>query len=130
MPAKRKSLCAGCKTLKQNHAFAAPSKHCAGPPVKNDIFDDKLSAGEDLPPCEGKSVSSPLAKSGPQKQLESQQLLDVMQNLSLQLEGLTAEQTTMKKRMDEISAQNAPKITHEDASRCSGPGASDSFVAG
>ena len=34
----------------------------------------------------------------------------------------------MKKRMDEISAGNAPKTTHEDASRCSGPGASDSLL--
>lgn len=32
-----------------------------------------------------------------------------MRNLSLQLEGLTAEQTTMKKRMDEISTRNTPK---------------------
>ena len=34
----------------------------------------------------------------------------------------------MKKRMDEISAGNAPKTTHEDASRCSGQGASDSLL--
>ena len=39
-----------------------------------------------------------------------------MRNLSLQLQNLTAEQTTMKKRMDEISARNASKTTHEDAS--------------
>ena len=117
MPAKRKSLCPGCKTPKQNHAFAAPSKHCAGPPVashagvfrggsffipphkrrlwggtkkraplktpawetrplvKNEILDDELSAGKELPPSQGKSVSSPSAESSPQKQLESQQLL-------------------------------------------------------
>ena len=58
-----------------------------------------------------------------------------MRDLSLRLENLTAEQTTMKKRMDEISARKAPppsppakKKTHEDASRCSGPGASDSLL--
>ena len=51
-----------------------------------------------------------------------------MRNLSLQLENLTAEQTSMKKRMDEISTRKAPKTTHEDASRCSGPGASDSLL--
>ena len=51
-----------------------------------------------------------------------------MRNLSLRLENLTAEQTTMKKRMDEISARNATKTTHKDASRCSGPGASDSLL--
>jgi len=39
----------------------------------------------------------------------------------MQLESLTTEQTTMKKRMDEISAGNAPKTTREDTSRCSGP---------
>ena len=39
-----------------------------------------------------------------------------------------------KKRLDEISARKAPppppkkKKTHEDASRCSGPGASDSLL--
>ena len=31
-----------------------------------------------------------------------------MRNLSLQLEGLAKEQTTMKKRMEEISIGNAP----------------------
>ena len=31
-----------------------------------------------------------------------------MRDLSLRLENLTAEQTTMKKRMDEISARKAP----------------------
>ena len=128
MPAKRKSLCPGCKTPKQNHAFTAPSKHCAGPPVKNEILDNELSEGEELPPCKGESVSSPSAASGPQKQLASQQLLDAMRNLSLQLEGLTNEQTTMKKRMDEISAGNASKTTREDTSRCSGPGACDSLL--
>ena len=58
-----------------------------------------------------------------------------MRNLSLRLENLTAEQTTMNKRMDEISARKAPpppppkeKKTHKDASRCSGPGASDSLL--
>ena len=108
MPAKRKSLCPGCKTLKKNHAFAAPSKHCTGQPVnsvKNKILDDELSASEELPPCQRKSVSSPSAGSGPQKQLESQELLDAMRNLSLQLEGLTAEQTTMKNRMVAVQAQ-------------------------
>jgi len=49
-----------------------------------------------LPPCQGKSVSSPSAKSGPPKPLESQQLLYAMRNLSLQLEGITKEQTTIK----------------------------------
>ena len=43
-------------------------------------------------------------------------VLDEMRNLSLQLQNLTAEKTTMKKRMDEISARNASKTTHEDAS--------------
>ena len=128
MPAKRKSLCPGCETPKRNHAFAAPSKHCAGPSVKNKILDNKLSVGKELPPCQGTSVSPPSAKSSPQKQLELQQLLDTMWNLSLQLEGIKAEQTTIKKRMDEISARNAPKPTHEDASRCSGPGASNSLL--
>lgn len=121
MPAKRKSLCPGCKTPKQNHTFAVPSKHCTGPPVKNEILDDEFSESEELPPCQKKSVSSSSAESGPQKQLESQQLLDAMRNLSLQLESLTTEQTTMKKRMDEISAGNPPKTTREDTSRCSGP---------
>ena len=55
-----------------------------------------------------------------------------MRNLFLPLENLMAEQTTMKKRMDEISARKVPpppkKKTHEDASRCSGPGASDSLL--
>lgn len=53
-----------------------------------------------------------------------------MRNLFLPLENLTTEQTTMKKRMDEISAWKAPppKKAHEDASRCSGPGASDSLL--
>lgn len=47
---------------------------------------------------ENHSVSSPSAESGPHKQLALLQLLDAMWNLSLQLEGLTYEQTTMKKR--------------------------------
>ena len=75
MPAKRKSLYPGCKTPKQDHAFAAPRKNCAGPPIKNEILDDELSAGAELPPCQGKSLSSLSAESGPQKQLGSQQLL-------------------------------------------------------
>ena len=43
-----------------------------------------------------------------------------MQNLSLQLEGLAKEQTTMKKCMEEISVGNAPKPVNE-ASHPSGP---------
>ena len=83
MPAKRKSLCPGCKTQKQNQAFTAPSKHCAGPPVHNEILDGELSGGDELPPCQGKPVSSPSAGSGPQKQLESQQPLDAIRNQSM-----------------------------------------------
>ena len=45
-------------------------------PVKNKIFDDELSEGEELPSCQGKSVPLPSAESGPQKQLDTQQLLD------------------------------------------------------
>ena len=60
-------------------------------PVKNKIFDDELSEGEELPSCQGKSVSLPSAESGPQKQLDTQQLLDAMQNLFLHLEGITEE---------------------------------------
>ena len=61
--------------IRGNHAFAASSKHSAGRSVKNEILDVELSAGKELPRCQGKSVSSPSAESGPQKQLESQQLL-------------------------------------------------------
>ena len=60
-------------------------------PVKNKIFDDELSEGEELPSCQGKSVPLPSAESGPQKQLDMQQLLDAMQNLFLHLEGITEE---------------------------------------
>ena len=60
-------------------------------PVKNKIFDNELSEGEELPSCQGKSVSLPSAESGPQKQLDTQQLLDAMQILFLQLEGITEE---------------------------------------
>ena len=88
------------------------------PPVKNKILDDESSEGEELPPCQGKSVSPPSAESGPQKQLASQQLLDTMRNLSLQL----------KKTMEEISAGNTTKTTREDTSHCSSPGASDSLL--
>ena len=87
MPAKRKSLCPGCKTPKQNHAFAALSKDCAGPLVKTKILDNESSEGEELPPCQGKSVSSPSAESSPQKKLALQQLLDAIWNLSLQLKN-------------------------------------------
>ena len=118
MPAKGKSLCPGCKRLKQNHAFAALSKDYAGPLVMNEILDDESSEGEELPPCKGKFVSSPSAESGPQKQLASQQLLDMMQNLSLQL----------KKSMEKVSAGNTTKTTREDTSHCSSPGASDSLL--
>ena len=54
-------------------------------PVKNKIFDDELSEGEELPSCQGKSVSLPSVESGPQKQLDTQQRLDAMQNLFLHL---------------------------------------------
>lgn len=111
MPTKRKSLCPGCKTqLNKTMSLLPPSKHCAGPPAENKILDDELSEGGESSPCRDKSVSSPLATSGPQKQLELHQLLVAMRNLLLQLEGITKEQTTMKKRMHETSARNAPKI--------------------
>ena len=62
-------------------------------------------------------------------QLQSQQLLiDAMRNLSLQLEGLTKEQTTMKKRIDEISAGNAPTTTRETSSSSSGPSVADTLL--
>ena len=60
-------------------------------PVKNKIFDDELSEGEELPSCQGKSLSLPSAQSGPQKQLDTKQLLDAMRNLFLHLEGITEE---------------------------------------
>jgi len=40
------------------------------------------------------NVSLPSVKSGPPKPLESQQLLDAMRNLSLQLEDITKEPKT------------------------------------
>ena len=55
-----------------------------------------------------------------------------MRNLFLRLENLTAEQTTIKKNEWMKSPPGRPplkkKKTHEDASRCSGPGASDSLL--
>ena len=57
-----------------------------------------------------------------------------MRNLFLRLENLTAEQTTIKKNEWTKSPPGRPppppqkKKTHEDASRCSGPGASDSLL--
>ena len=61
-----------------------------------------------------------LSPSTGQEQDQSQYLLEAMQNLSLQLEGLAKQQTTMKKRMEEISVRNAPKPVNE-ASHPSGP---------
>ena len=124
---KSSSLCPGCKAPKKDHAFAAPSKHCAGPPVKQDITEDEFSDSDKFSPCQDIS-SSPVA-GGSQVQLQSQQLLiDAMRNLSLQLEGLMKEQTTMKKRIDEISAGNAPTTTRETSSSSSGPSVADTLL--
>ncbi|KAJ7384029.1 hypothetical protein OS493_024043 [Desmophyllum pertusum] len=111
---KRSSLCPGCKTPKNNHAFAAPSKHCARPKheMPADNAEDVVSEDGASPPYH--DIASPPAASVSQAQPTMQQsLLDAMQNLSLQLEGLTKEQAVIKKGIDVISAGNAPKTTHE-----------------
>ena len=90
-------------------------------PVKNKIFDDELSEGEELPSCQGKSLSLPSAQSGPQKQLDTKQLLDAMRNLFLHLEGITEEwnewmksppgmPSTQLKRMQVTLQAQAPAI--------------------
>ena len=116
---KRSSLCPGCKTPKKDHTFGFPGKYCAGPSLTQERnAAQELSEHATSPPCQVDSTTQPF--NGTQEQDQSQHLLEAMRNLSLQLEGLVKEQTTMKKRMEEISVGNAPKPVNE-ASHPSGP---------
>ena len=116
---KRSSLCPGCKTPKKDHTFGFPGKYCTGPSLTQESnAAQELSEHATSPPCQVDSTTQPF--NGTQEQDQSQHLLEAMRNLSLQLEGLTKEQTTMKKRMEEISVGNAPKPVNE-ASHPSGP---------
>ena len=116
---KRSSLCPGCKTPKKDHTFGFPGKYCAGPSLTQESnAAQELSEHATSPPCQVDSTTQPF--NGTQEQDQSQHLLEAMRNLSLQLEGLAKEQTTMKKRMEEISVGNAPKPVNE-ASHPSGP---------
>ena len=128
MPAKRKSLCPGCKTPKQNHAFRCPEKQlCRAANQERDSW-RRIISRHGVAAIPGKISFFAFGREQPAKAtwIAAASVLDEM---SLQLQNLTAEQTTMKKRMDEISARNATKTIHEDAGRCSGPGASDSLWA-
>ena len=116
---KRSSLCPGCKTPKKDHTFGFPGKYCAGPSLTQESYAaQELSEHATSPPCQVDSTTQPF--NGTQEQDQSQHLLEAMRNLSLQLEGLAKEQTTMKKRMEEISVGNAPKPVNE-ASHPSSP---------
>ena len=104
---KRSSLCLGCKTPKKDHTFGFPGKYCAGLSLTQESnAAQELSEHATSPPCQVDSTTQPF--NGTQEQDQSQHL-EAMQNLSLQLEGLAKEQTTMKKRMEEIYVGNAPK---------------------
>ena len=116
---KRSLLCPGCKTPKKDHTFGFPGKYCAGPSLTQESnAAQELSEHATSPPCQVHSTTQPF--NGTQEQDQSRHLLEAMRNLSLQLEGLAKEQTTMKKRMEEISVGNAPKPVNE-ASHPSGP---------
>ena len=104
---------------KKDHTFGFPGKYCAGLSLTQESnAAQELSEHATSPPCQVDSTTQPF--NGTQEQDQSQHLLEAMRNLSLQLEGLAKEQTTMKKRMEEISVGNAPKPVNE-ASHPSGP---------
>ena len=116
---KRSLLCPSCKTPKEDHTFGFPGKYCTGSSLNQESnVAQELSEHETSPPYQVDSTTQPF--NGTQEQDQSQHLLEAMRNLSLQLEGLAKEQTTMKKRMEEISVGNAPKPVNE-ASHPSGP---------
>ena len=115
---KRSSLCPGCKTPKKDHTFGFPGKYCTGPSSTQESNATELSEHATSLQCQVDSTTQPF--NGTQEQDQSQHLLEAMRNLSLQLEGLAKEQTTMKKRMEEISVGNAPKPVNE-TSHPSGP---------
>ena len=77
-----------------------------------------------MPSCQGKSVSLPSAKSGPQKQLDTQQLLDAMWNLFLHLEGITEEWNEWMKS----PPGTPPKQLTRMRVTLQGPGTSDSLL--